>query len=178
MDINSQPISNYEQNYVVSREVSLEAERICQRNIEQTLRFFEHTFSAYEEIVAEDFWIHGPATGQETRGIEAAKRLDMGYADAYPDAEYKIHDLFAVRDRVVVRWSVKGTHLGERKGLSLSGGFVDLEPSKQGIVLNGIHVYRFNAEGKIAESWAMWDRLGEIEQIADISIKSKFAKGS
>ena len=175
MDINNQPIAVFEENYSFSRESLLDAEKICKRNIEQTLRFFKHDFSVYEEIVAKDFWIHGPATGQETKGVEAAKQLDMGYVVAYPDAEYEIHDLFAAEDKVVVRWSVKATHLGERKGLRLSGSFVDLEPSKQRIVLNGIHVFRFNKEGKIAESWAMWDRLGEIEQIADISIKSKSA---
>lgn len=147
--------------------------RICERNKKQVLRFFNHDFSVYEEIVTEDFWIHGPATGQETRGITAAKQLDMGYATAYPDAQYKIDDLFAVGDKVVVRWSVRGTQFGERKALQLAGGTVDLAPSNRPIVLNGIHVFRLNQEGKIAESWAMWDRLGEIEQIADISIKSK-----
>lgn len=160
-------------SYSIPRQSSYEEKTICERNIKQTLRFFQHDFSAYEEIVAPDFWIHGPATGQETRGIEAAKRLDMGYATAYPDAQYKIEDLFASADKVVVRWSVRGTHLGKREKLQIGGGTVDLEPSGQPLFINGIHVYRFNEEGKIAESWAMWDRLGEIEQIATISLSPK-----
>lgn len=172
MDNNqAKPASEY--HYSIPSQLSPEKAAICQRNIEQTLRFFKHDFSAYEEIVAEDFWIHGPATGQETRGIEAAKRLDMGYATAYPDAQYTIDDLFAAEDKVVVRWSVRGTHLGKRANLRISGGSLDLEPSNQKLFINGIHVYRFNENGKIAESWAMWDRLGEIEQIADISIAAK-----
>lgn len=147
---------------------------ICQqnRNIEQTLRFLKD-FSAYEEIVTQDFLIHGPATGQETRGIEAAKQLDMGYAIAYPDTQFQINDLIAAGDKVVVRWSSLGTHLGKREKLRISGGSIDLDPSNQKVFINGIHIYRFNQEGKIAESWAMWDRLGEIEQIAEISIVGK-----
>ena len=173
--MNYQAIPSTEYNYMISGQLSSDAAIICQRNKEQALRFFNHDFSVYEEIVAEDFWIHGPATGQATRGIEATKRLDMGYATAYPDAQYIIHDIFAAGDKVVVRWSVQGTHLGERKSLQISGGTQDLPPSNRKIVLNGIHVYRFNQEGKIAESWAMWDRLGEIEQIANISIASKLS---
>lgn len=163
----------FEHHYSVPSQLSSEGATNCQRNIEQTVRFFKHDFSAYEEIVAQDFWIHGPATGQETKGIEAAKRLDMGYATAYPDAQYQIDEMFAAGDKVVVRWSVRGTHLGKRANLQISGGSINLEPSNQKIFINGIHVYRFNQEGKIAESWAMWDRLGEIEQIAEISISAK-----
>ena len=176
MDMNHQASVPSEYNYLIHNKLQLDNEAICQRNKQQALRFFKHDFSVYEEIVAEDFWIHGPASGQETRGVEAAKRLDMGYVTAYPDAHYKIHDMFAVGDKVVVRWSVQGTHLGERKGLRINGGTQDLLPTNREISLNGIHVYRFNQEGKIAESWAMWDRLGEVEQIADISIVAKSLK--
>lgn len=151
-------------------------EAVCQRNKKQALRFFNHDFSVYEEIVAEDIWIHGPASGQETRGIVAAKRLDVGYATAYPNAEYKIHDMFASGNKVVVRWSVQGTQTGKRIGLRISGRTQDLPSTNQDIFLNGMHIYRFNQEGKIVESWAMWDRLGEIEQIADISITAKTQK--
>lgn len=173
MDTGQQTYLDAGSSYSLPGQTSSEERMICERNIKQTLRFFQHDFSAYEEIVAPDFWIHGPATGQETRGIEAAKRLDMGYAIAYPDAQYKIEDLFATADRVVVRWSVRGTHLGKRENLQIAGEAVDLEPSGQPLFINGIHVYRFNEEGKIAESWAMWDRLGEIEQIATISLAPK-----
>ena len=171
MDANYQasPASGY--NYLIADALS-----ICQRNERQVLRFFKHDFSVYEDIVAEDIQIHGPATGQETRGVEAAKRLDAGYATAYPNAEYTIQEMFSAGDKVVVRWTVQGIQSGERKGLQLAGETHDLAPSHQGIILNGIHVYRLNQEGKIAESWAMWDRLGEIEQIADISITSKSQK--
>lgn len=148
-------------------------EKICQRNIEQILRYFKHDYSIYEEIVAEDIWIHGPASGQETRGIAATKKMNMGYAVAYPDAQYQIHDVFAVGDKVVVRWSVQGKQTGERKGLRIAGGTQDLPPTYREINLDGTHIYRFNEEGKIVETWAAWDRLGEIEQIADISIVAK-----
>ncbi len=176
MDTNYEAAMPSEYNHLIDKKLQLDKEAICQRNKQQALRFFKHDFSVYEEIVAQDFRIHGPASGQETQGIEAAKRLDMGYVTAYPDAQYKIHDMFAAEDKVVVRWSVQGTHLGERKGLRISGGTQDLLPTNREVALNGIHVYRFNQEGKIVESWAMWDRLGEIEQIADISIAAKSPK--
>ncbi len=146
---------------------------ICERNKQQALRCFKQDFSIYEEIVAEDIHIHGPATGQETIGIEAAKCLDTGYAIAYPNAQYKIHDIFAEGDKVVVRWSSQATQTGERRGLRINGGIQDLPPTNREVFTNGVQIYRFNQEGKIVESWAMWDRLGEIEQIAEISITAK-----
>lgn len=173
MDMNTQAAPASEYYYLISSQVASDEAMICQRNQQQTVRFLNHDFSVYEEIVAEDIWIHGPATGQETRGLEAAKRLDLGYATAYPDAHYQIHDMFAAGDKVVVRWSMEGTHLGERKGLQICRGTQDLQPSNRKVAINGTHIYRFNLEGKIVESWAMWDRLGEIEQIADISITAK-----
>ena len=146
---------------------------VCERNKNQILRLLNHDFSVYEEIVAEDIRIHGPATGQETIGIEASKKVDMGYAVAYPNAKYTIHDILAVGDKVVVRWSVEGTHTGERKALRISGASQDLPPTNRDITVNGVHIYRFNQDGKLIDSWAMWDRLGEIEQIADITITAK-----
>lgn len=144
-----------------------------ERNLNQSIRFFKHDFGQYEEIVAQDIRIHGPASGQETQGIEAAKRLDMGYAAAYPDAKYEIQELFASGDRVVVRWKVEATQTGERKGLRINGKSQDIPATNQKISIHGIHIYRFNEEGKIAESWAMWDRLGEIEQITQVSLSPK-----
>jgi predicted ester cyclase len=174
MEIDTQTNRGSEYSYVIYHQS--ESDEICERNKQQALRFFMHDFSIYEEIVAEDIRIHGPATGQETIGIKAAKVLDTGYAAAYPNAQYTIHDLFAASDKVVVRWSVQATHTGERRGLKISRGTQDLPPTNQEIILNGIHVYRFNQEGKIIDSWAMWDRLGEIEQIADLTITAKTKK--
>lgn len=176
MDANNQGVPVSEYNYSIPSQVSSDEAVICKRNKQQILRLFNHDFSVYEEIVAEDIWVHGPATGQETRGIEAVKRVDMGYATAYPDAQYKIEDMIAVEDKVVVRWSLQGTHLGERKGLQICGRTQDFPPTNQKFIAYGIHIYRFNKEGKIAESWAMWDRLGEVELVADITLTAKSQK--
>ena len=164
-----QPAPETEYNYLISNQ----SETVCQRNKDQVTRLLNQDFSQYEEIIAEDIVAHGPASDQETRGIEAVKKVDMGYATAYPNAQYKIQEIFASGDKVVVRWSIQGTHLGERNGLRISGGTQDLLPTNQEIHVNGVHIYRFNHSGKIVESWAMWDRLGEIEQIANISLTPK-----
>lgn len=172
MDLPNEEINASEYTYTIPKR-DCSDEQICQRNKSQAIRFFKHDFSVYEELVAEDIVIHGPATGQITRGIEAAKELDMGYAIAYPNSEFTIHDLLPVNDKVIVRWSLRGTHLGERKDLQLNKVATDVPPTNQEIFINGVHIYRFNKEGKIVESWAMWDRLRELEEIAHITITPK-----
>jgi hypothetical protein len=69
---------------------------------------------------------------------------------------------FSAGDRVVVRWTGSGTHIGEIAGVPPTGR--PLGP----IECNVIHRM---AGGKIAETWRVWDTLGFLQQLGVVPKK-------
>jgi steroid delta-isomerase-like uncharacterized protein len=88
-------------------------------------------------------------------GPKGLKKLISIYRDAFPDVHFTIEDQIAEGDKVVTRWTSRGTHKGELMGIPATG--------KQ-TVSAGITITKF-ADGKAIESWNNWDRLGLMQQI-------------
>ena len=88
-------------------------------------------------------------------GPEGFKKLISIYRTAFPDIHFTIEDQIAEGDKVVTRWTSRGTHKGELMGVPATG---------KKIVLAGITITKF-AAGKAIESWNNWDRLGLMQQI-------------
>jgi steroid delta-isomerase-like uncharacterized protein len=77
------------------------------------------------------------------------------YHGAFPDAQITVEDQIAEGDKVVTRWTGRGTHQGEFMGVPPSGNRVEIA---------GMTLDRFS-RGKIAESWTNYDALGMMQQI-------------
>lgn len=123
-------------------------------------RLLEEAFNAgnidvVDELVAAGFVNHDAAIPEPTVGPDAAKANIAGYRTAFPDLRIKVEDQIADDDRVVTRWSAKGTHEGELMGMPATG--------KQSTV-TGITIDRI-VDGRIAESWTNWDTLGMLQQL-------------
>jgi predicted ester cyclase len=84
---------------------------------------------------------------------------------AFPDVRIEIEDLIAAEDRVVLRWSSRGTHRGEMQGIA---------PTNREVVTNGFAIYRF-AGGKVLEEWMNTDYLGILKQLGVGSHPLSFA---
>jgi predicted ester cyclase len=50
--------------------------------------------------------------GLESRGPEGFKQVATAFLTGIPDSTFTIEDLIAEGDRVVIRFTVRGTHLG------------------------------------------------------------------
>ncbi len=80
-------------------------------------REFEEMFSqggnldAAGELYAPNYVLHEPTSG-EVRGLEAARQFAVTYREAFPDLQTAIEDQVAEGDKVVSRFSGRGTHLG------------------------------------------------------------------
>jgi predicted ester cyclase len=61
----------------------------------------------------------------------------------------------------VTRWTMRGTHQGEFRGLA---------PSGKRITVIGIGIFRFSEEGKVVESWDNVDQLGMIQRLGAIPL--------
>jgi len=107
------------------------------------------------EFYAPDYVLHEPTSG-EVRGLEAARQFAAAYRVAFPDLQTTIEDQVAEGDKVVSRFSGRGTHLGETEDFGPATG--------NRIQITGITIDRV-ADGKIVEEWANFDALGLLQQI-------------
>jgi predicted ester cyclase len=69
-----------------------------------------------------------------------------------------IEDMVAESDKVVVRFTYRGTHTGELMGVA---------PTGKKVSQAGINIFRI-AGGKVAEAWAVHDTFGLMQQLGAI----------
>jgi steroid delta-isomerase-like uncharacterized protein len=85
---------------------------------------------------------------------------------AFPDLHFTIEDMVAEGDEVVVRWSLRGTRLGNYQGRP---------PTGKPVSVTGISPFRL-ADGKIQEITVSMDRLGLSQQLGWLPEPLKPAK--
>ena len=100
---------------------------------------------------------HGPPGGWPN-GPESLKTLAGPFRVAFADLRVTIDDQIAEGDKVVTRWTARGTHTGPLKGMPATGNTV---------TVTGANVARL-ADGKIAESWFNFDMLTLLQQLGAI----------
>jgi predicted ester cyclase len=64
-----------------------------------------------DEVYAPDVVWHEP--DQDIQGHEGARQFVTMYKTAFPDMNVTVEDVIAEEDKVVTRWTVRGTHQGE-----------------------------------------------------------------
>jgi steroid delta-isomerase-like uncharacterized protein len=122
--------------------------------------FYEDGFNkgdldSVRPYIAPRFVSHNPIIGNLLPGYEGYKQLVAIHRKAFPDIRMKIEEMIVNVDRVVVRWSWRGSHHGH---------FMGVPPSGLQVTVTGMHIFRI-AHGKIAESWVNWDTYGLMQQI-------------
>ena len=132
-------------------------------------RFLEEVFgqgklAVADEIVAPDHVDHGPGTLPGLPpGPEGSKMLVMVYRNAIPDIHFTIDEQIAEGDKVVTRWTGHGTHKGELAGIPATG---------KSATVTGMGVDRI-VNGKIVESWGLFDQFGMMQQLGVIPAASQ-----
>ncbi len=107
-----------------------------------------------DELFADDFVNHDP-TQPASRDLPALKQFWMAQQAAFPDHRTTIEDLVAEGDKVVKRWTWRGTQTGELNGIP---------PTGRQVILAGIDILRV-ADGQIQEIWWGYDMLGVLQQL-------------
>jgi steroid delta-isomerase-like uncharacterized protein len=108
-----------------------------------------------DEIIAANYAVHDPGTPGRVGGVEGEKHTVTMYRTVFPDLRFTMEDVVGEGDRVVVRWTTRGTHRGELMGVP---------PTGKQVVVTGISILRI-ANGKIAEHKLNWDTLGMLQQL-------------
>jgi steroid delta-isomerase-like uncharacterized protein len=136
-----------------------------EQNKATVLRWFKDGFekgnlALANEIFAADHISHDPGAppGGWPRGPEGGKAIVATYRGAFPDIQFTIEEQIAEGDKVVTRWTARGTNTGELMGMP---------PTGKKATVTGIDISRM-ANGKIAETWGNFDTLGLLQQIGAI----------
>jgi predicted ester cyclase len=106
-----------------------------------------------DEMFAADYVLHLP--GEDPLDLTRTKQFYSELYSAIPDLTHTIEDQIAEDDKVVTRWTARGTHRGELLGREATGSQ---------IAFSGINIYRI-ADGKLAESYVNWDLIGIAQQL-------------
>jgi predicted ester cyclase len=101
------------------------------------------------------------------KGATAFEGPIIALIKAFPDIQWKIEDLFAEDDKVVVRWKWEGTHTGAFTSYAATGKIVSNE---------GMAIYECK-EGKIISAKVLTDRVGFLQQVdalpADLTVLAR-----
>jgi len=113
-----------------------------------------NNLGALDDIVAADIISHNGLPGLPA-GLEGGKMAHMAFAAAFPDGQVTTDDLVAEGDKVVERFSFRGTN---------TGSFLGAPPTGKQVTSSGMSIYRI-ANGKIVEHWGENDALGTMQQL-------------
>ena len=122
-------------------------------------RFFEEVMNKgnvdiVDEIFAPEY-VNRHAHPGQTPGPNGVRQLVTNVRRAFPDLVEEPDDLVAEGDRVGLRLTLRGTHLGPFRGAEATGKRVEVM---------GMAIVRIEA-GRIAEGWFFFDRETLWEQL-------------
>ena len=108
---------------------------------------------AVGDLVTADYVEHDPLPGQGTGREGVVDRFSMIARGLAP--RFTVEDVIAEGDKVVVRWTNAGTHVGD---------FLGQPPTGRPFTIGGIDVYRVEA-GLLCEHWHQLDQLSMLGQL-------------
>jgi steroid delta-isomerase-like uncharacterized protein len=112
--------------------------------------FNDGNLAAYDEVMAPNFRAHfsNEEKAALRQGIERARL-------AFPDLHVTIDDQIVENDKVVTRWTARGTHQGTYLGVPATGKKMEQ---------TGINITQI-ADGKIVAEWSRADDVGILRQL-------------
>jgi steroid delta-isomerase-like uncharacterized protein len=129
-----------------------------EKNKEVARRFYDEVLNegkidALDDMVAADYEEHDMLPGQRTGRDGVKDRVNILRGAFRP--VFTIEDVIAEDDRVMVRWTNAGSHVGE---------FMGIPPTNKDVAISGIDVYRVQ-NGKLTEHWHEVDQLSMLQQL-------------
>jgi steroid delta-isomerase-like uncharacterized protein len=121
----------------------------------------QQNFELVDEIF-ERYISHQPDGSTLERGPEDVKRFHREYHSAFSDFHLSIEDQIAEGDKVVSRYTMRGTHQGDFRGLAATGKEVELK---------AVTIFRFSPEGKVVETWDSYDQLSLVRQSTEQELR-------
>ena len=124
-------------------------------------RFYEEVWDRghvefSHDVFADDYIRHDLRPTEALAGGVGMAKIASDFRRAFPDARWRVDFVFGEGDFVAARWTATGTFLEE---------WGAIPPTGRSATFSGVNLYRFGADGKVAELWNHRDDLGFMEQI-------------
>ena len=124
-------------------------------------RFYEELCNGRQldlagELLTQGHRYHDPNSPAAV-GPEAMAEIVSVYQNGV-EGHWNIRDILSTGDRVAVRWTGTGRHTGDVMGIAATGSTVEVE---------AISIHRLE-NGRIAETWTVWDTLGFLRQLGAV----------
>jgi predicted ester cyclase len=122
-------------------------------------RFFEEllstdNFAVADEILSPDFRFYF-AGSPVAMDLESYMEFLVARRAAFPERRFIVEDMIGEGDKVSARFTMRGTHKGEFRGIA---------PSGTELTMTGIDMIRIS-EGKLVEDRVEVDQLGMMQQL-------------
>ena len=120
-------------------------------------RWFEQVWNqkneaAIDEMFSSEGLSHGfPEPDSVLHGPEGFKEIHRAFCGAFPDVHVTIEDVIAEGDKVLVRWHVAVTHLGDHLGMPATGKKASFPGASFDVI----------KDGKIVAGWNYMD-MGQL----------------
>ena len=131
-----------------------ENKALVRRNYEE---FNKQNMAAVDELFAADYVAHGTGVFPDI-DVAGLKQWWTAFRKVFPDAHYVAEDMIAEGDKVVTRYTFRGTHQGEYMGIP---------PTGKQVSVTGMEIDRIE-DDKVVESWFSQDMLGLMQQLGAI----------
>jgi steroid delta-isomerase-like uncharacterized protein len=122
-------------------------------------------YANLNNLVADHVVIHTTGPGGDIHGHEGIRQFYSMMRAGFPDLHFTVEDQIAHGDKVVTRWSARGTHRGAFQGIPPTGKQVDI---------TGMDIDRF-VDSKVVECWALIDELGMMQQLGVVPMPGEGA---
>ena len=119
---------------------------------------------AFQKFYAPDAKYHFPSNSPTPMSRDDEVAMFKMMKTAIPDLTHQVTDIFAVRDRVIVRLVVAGTHKAELEGIPATGNT---------LTISAICIFRLK-DGLVVEEIEEANMLGLYQQIG-MELKPKAA---
>ena len=90
--------------------------------------------------------------------LEGFRQLAAVFLAAFPGGQHSIDDMIAEGDKVVTRITYRGAHTGDLMGIP---------PTGKHVAVSAMTIDQI-ANGKIVETWRLFDQMGMMQQIGVI----------
>lgn len=114
----------------------------------------ERKLDYIEQVFAYTHTLEDPTVSGRGVGPKAYRRQVERFLTGLPDLKFTVDDTVSEGDKLVVAWTITGTHKGE---------FLGVPPTHKRVTFSGITINQI-ADGKILETTVIWDGLGLLKQ--------------
>lgn len=135
---------------------------MSEQNKAQVRRVLEEVYNqgrleVVDDVASSNLIIH--ARSHDVHGRAGARQYVTTLREGFPDIHFTVEDQIAEGDKVVTRWTARGTHKGDFQGIPASG---------KAVRIAGAEIDRL-IDGKVVECWNHIDELGLMQQLGVVA---------